>query len=67
MAPAVRIVFECAVCVQMSMYSVLEDMHVCMALPTCLRSFMGLMSMYRRAAATPEHQVLQWECAQCRR
>ena len=47
------IIIECAVCVHMSMCSVLDGMQVCRAAPTCLGSFLGLRSMCQRAAATP--------------
>ena len=60
------IIIECAVCVHMSMCSVLDGMHVCMAVPTRLRSFIGLRSMYRRAAVMPAHQVVLLGCAQRR-
>ena len=58
---------ECAVCVHMSMCSVLDDMQVRMAVPTRLRSFIGLRSMCRRAAQLPTDQVVLLECAQCHR
>ena len=60
------VIFECAVSTPCSKCSVLDGMQARVVDPTHLRSFIGLRSMCRRAAATPAHLLELLGRLQCR-